>query len=270
MTSVPIESLPTVSVQIEFDVEIQLPAVQARAEGAAYARQRRPWSIAVRFDGDRSEGWLGSDVLPLPAASAFAVDAAALRSVGFGPVNELALALWSLERAELPKRVLFAVSTSFLLETAKLRAFRVLQPETELWAVGDIRNLSSNDIASNGIRTTLQTVAAIWGTADAVCILPNNAPIHAFMDPEAARLAANIGRMLREESYADQIPDPTAGSVLLDTAVSRLVESAIRRKDEFNATGAQTQDTLLAHESVTRLRMRDVAWWAARTQREKP
>ncbi|MEQ9104437.1 MAG: methylmalonyl-CoA mutase family protein [Rhodothermales bacterium] len=254
---------------IEFDAEIQLPAVLSKAEGQGYARRDQPWSIVIRWDGADGVGTIGSDVLPLPDRSSFSVDATLLRSNGFGPVNELALASWGLRRATAssPHRVLFSVSTSFLLETAKLRAFRVLQSDAELWAIGDVKDLSVEDVASNGIRTTLQTVAAVWGTADHVCILPNNAPLNGFSDPESARLAANIGRMLREESYANQIPDPTAGSLLLDTAVGRLVDAVEKRVQDFDATGASSLQALLILPSVERLRARDQAWWASRTNR---
>jgi methylmalonyl-CoA mutase N-terminal domain/subunit len=180
------------------------------------------------------------------------------------------LTVWALQHgpSSTKQRVLFAVSTSFLLEIAKLRAFRAIVDEAELWAIGDVRNLSSQDPASNGIRTTLQTVAAVWGMADCVCILPNNAPVDGFTDHEAARLAANIGRMLREESYVDQVPDPTVGSALLDTAVGRLVDAARKRIQEFEETGATTLDSLLAHRFVEQLRVRDQAWWASRTNRK--
>lgn len=254
---------------IEFDAEIQLPAVLSGLEAPGFVRRNHPWSIVVCLDDAAGMDALGSDVIRLPDRSSFTVDAARLRSSGFGPVNELALACWVLQRAATtaPHRVLFAVSTAFLLETAKLRAFRVLQSNAELWAIGDVSNLSGEDVASNGIRTTLQTVAAVWGTADHVCILPNNAPVKGCSDPEAARLAANIGRMLREESYTDQTPDPTVGSLLLDTAVRRLVDAVSERLQEFNATGATTLQALLTRESVEQLRTRDHAWWASRTNR---
>ncbi len=252
---------------IEFDAEIQLPAVLSRSEAPGFERRHYPWSIVVCLDDASGMDAIGSDVLRLPDRSSFTVDAALLRSSGFAPVNELALATWTLQRAgtSAPHRVLFAVSTYFLLETAKMRAFRALQSNAELWAIGDVSNLSGEDVASNGIRTTLQAVAAVWGTADHVCILPNNAPIKGCSDPEAARLAANIGRMLREEARTDLAPDPTVGSLLLDTAVGRLVDAATKRVREFNATGATTLEALLASDSVERLRTRDQAWWASRT-----
>lgn len=246
---------------IEFDTEISLPAVMAERDGPTYAPTDRPWSIVIRLDGVDAAEMLGPDVIAFPSLGSFPVNALALRTDGFGPVNELALASWSLQRAGDPRRILFSVSTLILMETAKLRAFRVLHPDVEIWAIGDIRNLSAEDVASNGIRTTLQTVAAIWGTADRVCILPANAPGSGYSDPEAARLAANIGRMMREESFSDEIPDPTAGSMLLDTAVTHLVDAVRTRTAAFNATGAQTLNDLLSHEDVIRLRNQDRAWW---------
>lgn len=254
-------SFPDMSHTVQIDTNLTLPALIGDITGQRHSPTSHTWELCLRWDGEPHGAFpFESDVKPFPDPSEFGFDGMSIRQQGFGPVSELALAAWTLSNPAVPRTALFAVSTRLLSETAKLRAFRILQPDCVLWAIGDLRDLSSVDVESNRVRTTLQAVAALWGTASHVCVLPHNATVSGFSDPDAARHAANVGRLLKEESFSASFSDITAGAVFMDTAVNALVLSAAKRWDMFNELGASSLSNLLSHPDVEALRQGDAAW----------
>lgn len=248
------------SESFSIDASVHIPAC-IHAGTATTASHRSPFTLCVGRDPARSassqESDLGDDVSLLP--DSFSVNAQAFRNQGFGPVAELALVARELmgqpEAAAAAATALVSVSTRFISETAKLRALRTLCPDLHISAIGDLRDLSHTDLETNRIRIALQAAACVWGGADAVCVLPHNAPVAGFTDVDAARHAVGVLRLLRHESHADFPADMLAGSGTIETATEALLTAARALMAELEtapdaAARAVILDRVLAADTV--------------------
>ena len=215
------------SESFSIDASVHIPAC-VHAGTATSATLRSPFTMVAGRDPARSacsqETGLGTDVSLLPES--FTVNAQAFRDQGYGPVAELALIVREAKGHTAEATTLVSISTRFISETAKLRALRLLCPNMHITAIGDMRDLSTTDLETNRIRIALQAAAGVWGGADAVCVLPHNAPVAGFSDIDAARHAIGVLRLLRHESHADFPVDLLAGSGTIETATEALVTAA--------------------------------------------
>ena len=135
-----------------------------------------------------------------------------------------------------------SVGTSYFLEIAKLRAFRVLYnrfighysvtnaPPVFLHCQTSTFYDATVTPYTNLLRATTEAMAAIIGGCDALTIHPYDRALQdnaLSADPEfAERIARNVSLLSREESYLDKVADPSAGSYYIETLTHQLAESA--------------------------------------------
>jgi methylmalonyl-CoA mutase len=152
--------------------------------------------------------------------------------------------------------VRLAVGSDFLLQIAKLRAWRGLVARVSavigvdgsqplLWAAQSRRALSRFDPWSNLLRGTVAGFGALAGGADVATVEPfDRAARHS--DAMARRLARNTLLILRDESHLDAVADPAAGSFALESWTETLaarawsVFQAIEAAGGDGSTGAET------------------------------
>jgi len=122
------------------------------------------------------------------------------------------------------------IGTDYFVNIAKIRAVKIL------WAIalasnsldsthpmilhGDLRNNDfSDDDNTNKIKLTAQTLSAIIGGVDSLCIPPAGSNNPDFQ----ARISRNISHLMKAESYMDRVKDPAAGSYFIETLTENLV-----------------------------------------------
>lgn len=128
------------------------------------------------------------------------------------------------------------VGTSYLLEIAKLRAFRLLWGNllkgfgmNPLQPLKLLVHTSQEDFVEdanqNMIRSTTMAMSAALGGATAIHILPSDVRTGQSTD-FSRRIARNIHHLLTMESHLHHVVDPTAGSYYIEQATHMLAEQA--------------------------------------------
>ena len=131
--------------------------------------------------------------------------------------------------------VKFAQGSNYFFEMAKLIVFRQLAKlilaeysftaELELIAEPAQRNKTCSDYNVNLLRTTSEMMSAILGDADLIMNHPYDVRFNTnneFSD----RIALNQVRILKHESYFDQLPKATEGSYYLSYLIDQLKAKA--------------------------------------------
>ncbi|MBE0647359.1 MAG: methylmalonyl-CoA mutase small subunit [Bacteroidales bacterium] len=147
-------------------------------------------------------------------------------------------------------RFTFALGSNYFLEIAKLRAARLLwskivdqyQPEDpsscrmDLHCVTARWNKTIFDPHVNMLRTTTEGMSGIFGNADSISIFPFD---QAYKNPESFgnRIARNQQLILKEESYLDQVADPTAGAYFIESMTDSLANHAWNLFKEVEVKG---------------------------------
>lgn len=134
-------------------------------------------------------------------------------------------------------RFKFQLSDNYLLEIARLRAFRRLwwgvleaydlkQPAApHLWTSTCYTDESKK--YWNMISSTAQAMAAVIGGADTLVVTPSDGYVQA--DDFSLRIARNVQHLLENESYLDRVIDPAAGSYYLENLSLGLQKAAWNR-----------------------------------------
>lgn len=131
------------------------------------------------------------------------------------------------------------VGTSYFVEIAKLRAFKLLwlnmlkawgaQPE---YPVLDVRFSPSgytDDLYTNMIRATTMAMSAVLGGANRLTVQPYDAGREAqaqYPQAFARRIARNVQHLLKLESGFGEFADPAAGSFYIEKLTRQLAEAA--------------------------------------------
>ncbi len=141
--------------------------------------------------------------------------------------------------------ILLPVSTRVLGDIAGIRAARAMINhvlshtidstdagyKASIWALGTDLDYASGFPTNNLIRTTLQGLGAIMSSADRWSIRPHDeAP---DQQNEAARLAANVARMLEHEAGFDAVDDAARGAWAIEEASAQLVVQALAKMGEL-------------------------------------
>jgi methylmalonyl-CoA mutase len=148
-----------------------------------------------------------------------------------------------------------AVSTSYFVEIAKLRALRLLVPQvvnafaaaaeadaalrpTDLFVQAETsrRTETIYDPYVNMLRATTEGMAAVIGGCDVLSVRPYDAALRAE-DNFGTRIARNVQLILREEAHFDAVADPGAGAYYLEAATDRLAERAWDTFQDLEANG---------------------------------
>ena len=129
---------------------------------------------------------------------------------------------------EYPKsQFIFEINSNYFLEIAKLRAFRKIffslygfQPY--IFAVSSSINKSKELGYNNLLKTSTESLSAIFGTCDSLLVLPYNQTYEENND-FSDRLARNQQILLKEESYLNKVADPSAGSYFIEYLTDSLI-----------------------------------------------
>ena len=149
----------------------------------------------------------------------------------------------------------FAIGTNFFMETAKLRAARLLWSKLmeENFAPADPRSkalrthcqtsgvsLTSQDPYNNIVRTAYEAMAAVLGGTQS---LHTNAFDEALALPSelSARVARNTQLILQHETGVADVIDPLAGSYYVERLTASLAQEAEKLIGEIEAMGGMTK-----------------------------
>lgn len=163
------------------------------------------------------------------------------------------------ERSAHPDRAAPALEFSFNLgpnyffEIARLRAFRMLLARV-IESFGGSRRCAPARIAArtaypqtgsdnshwNLLRATTQTMSAILGGADSICIAPfaiAPLPESAQQDEAARRLARNTQLLLKQEAFFARVADPGGGAYYLEALTGSIAAAAWKIMQSIEARG---------------------------------
>ncbi|MFT7581212.1 MAG: methylmalonyl-CoA mutase [Myxococcota bacterium] len=190
------------------------------------------------------------------------VDTAVYEHAGADPVQQLAYAvatgvtyLRTLVETEVPLADAarhmsfgFRVGGAFVVEVAKLRAFRWLwarvleasgaTPGTDVHVqvrTSD-RVITARDPWINMLRGTLTGFVGSVGNADCITIAPFDTAL-GTPDALGRRVARNTHQVLADEAYLAKVADPAAGSHTIDTLTGQLGLAAWRLFQQIEAMG---------------------------------
>lgn len=150
---------------------------------------------------------------------------------------------------------LTAVSTSYFVEIAKLRALRLLVPQViDAFAAktdpsidispSDLfvqvqtsrRTETTYDPHMNMLRGTTEAMAAVLGGCDILSVRPYDAAFRSS-DEFGRRISRNVQRILQHEAHFESVSDPAAGAYYVEAATDQLAERAWTAFQELEANG---------------------------------
>lgn len=142
-----------------------------------------------------------------------------------------------------------AVSTSYFVEIAKIRALRILwlnvlkgyglEDEAVPEIVGHLaRETQDEQMYTNMIRASTQAMSAVIGGVDRLYVLPANAALKEESTPFTRRIARNLQHLLKMESHLDKVVDPGAGSYYIEQLTQKLATQAWAVFQKLEAKGA--------------------------------
>ena len=147
-------------------------------------------------------------------------------------------------------RFRFATGSNYFLEIAKYRAARLLWarivkaygPSKDdvarmtVHAVTSKRNKAMYDPYVNMLRTTTETMSSIIAGIDSLTVGPFD---EVFEKPDdfSERIARNQQLLLKEESYLDQVADPSAGSYYIENLTDSIAAEAWKLFLEVDSEG---------------------------------
>jgi methylmalonyl-CoA mutase len=188
-------------------------------------------------------------------------DGRVIHNAGGSEAQELAFALASavaylraleggdlgLEAARAAIYFRLAADADQFLTIAKFRAARKLWARVEaacglsakpviIGAETAWRMMTKRDPYVNVLRSTIAVVAAGFGGADAITVLPHTAPL-GLPDALARRIARNTQVVLLEESNLGRVGDPAAGSGALEAITQQLCATAWAQFQDIEKAG---------------------------------
>ncbi|BDH62040.1 methylmalonyl-CoA mutase [Lysinibacillus sp. PLM2] len=130
----------------------------------------------------------------------------------------------------------FAVDTQFFSEIAKLRAFKILWKAfskaynaesniaVPIVAETSLRSFSKFDEYVNLLRAGNEALSALIGGADVFTVHPHDVLVKPT--EKSIRIARNVILVLKEESYAASVFDPSGGSYFIEYLTAEYVEKS--------------------------------------------
>jgi methylmalonyl-CoA mutase len=223
---------------------------------AATGSRVRPWKSSRRIS--RAGAGLAGEGFRGPFAVA---DGRVIHNAGGSEAQELAFALASavtylraLEAGgialDAARRMIYfrlAADADQFMSIAKFRAIRKLWARVEqacglapapayVAAETAWRMMTRRDPYVNILRSTVAVVAAGFGGADAITVLPFTAAL-GLSDAFARRIARNTQLVLLEESHLAKVSDPAAGSGGIEDLTGQLCTAAWTLFQEIEAAG---------------------------------
>jgi methylmalonyl-CoA mutase len=195
--------------------------------------------VPVRFSFDaavRSDLWHNAGATAVEElAFALAAGVEHLNSSGADAANDLEFE--------------FAIGPNYFFEIAKLRAARLLwaqildacgvRVKMNIAARTSTWNQTVYDPHNNLLRGTTEAMSAALGGADAITVVPFDAP---YREPDdfSRHLALNTQLVLRDEAYFDKVNDAAAGSYYLETLTENIAREAWKLFQQVEAMGGLT------------------------------
>jgi methylmalonyl-CoA mutase len=144
----------------------------------------------------------------------------------------------------------FATGTNYFLEIAKYRAARLLWAhivkaygpskdevtKMKIHVTTSRWNNSMYDPYVNLLRTTTEAMSSIIAGIDSLTVIPFN-EVYEKPSDFSERIARNQQLLLKEESYLDQVVDPSAGSYYLENLTDSIAAEAWKLFLEADALG---------------------------------
>ena len=128
-------------------------------------------------------------------------------------------------------KVHFSIGSDFLMEIAKLRAFRFLwsqlfEDKRELTIIcsSQEKNKTIDDVENNILRMTSEIMAAVIGGCDQFLLSP-----YQKGNIETKRTVENIHNILKEESGFNQVTDPMGGSFVIEKLTHLFIQSCWKK-----------------------------------------
>ncbi|MFF3614995.1 methylmalonyl-CoA mutase family protein [Streptomyces sp. NPDC002580] len=191
------------------------------------------------------------DALPYhEAGGSAAQELGASLATGVAYLRELTEAGLSVEQALAQIEFRYAATADQFLTIAKFRAARrlwarVAEASGAPNAGGQVQHavtspvmMSRRDPWVNMLRTTVATLAAGVGGADAVTVLPFDDAL-GLPDAFARRIARNTSTILIEESHLSRVIDPAGGSWYVEKLTDELAHAGWEFFQEIERTGGQ-------------------------------
>ncbi|MFF0162459.1 methylmalonyl-CoA mutase family protein [Streptomyces sp. NPDC005263] len=212
-----------------------------------------PAAALARLCADRYPGLRALTVDALPyheAGGSAAQELGASLATGVAYLRELTEAGLSVEQACAQLEFRYAATADQFLTIAKLRAAR------RLWArVAEVCGapgagaqvqhavtspvmMTRRDPWVNMLRTTIATLAAGVGGADAVTVLPFDHAV-GLPDAFARRIARNTSTILVEESHLSRVTDPAGGSWYVERLTDELAHAGWEFFQRIEGVGGQ-------------------------------
>ena len=154
----------------------------------------------------------------------------------------------------------FAVSVDQdqFVSTAKLRALRLLWARVlelcgvppaapvAIHAETSMRMMTTLDVETNIVRSTIAAFSAVVGGADSVSILPYTFA-HGLPDGFARRVARNTQLVLRDEAHVGFVSDPSSGSGSIDELTNEICAAAWAEFQTIEGQGGLLRSLLAGH-----------------------
>lgn len=153
-------------------------------------------------------------------------------------------------------RFSFSQGSNFFMETAKLRAARLLWNRIleECGLPEDSRKMqihartsgytkTTYDPYANILRSTVETLSGIIGGANGIYSAPFDEHIRPA-DEFSRRLARNIQLVLKEETHLDRIMDPAGGSWFIEKLTADIAEAAWKLFRKVESLGGMYRSLL--------------------------
>ena len=143
----------------------------------------------------------------------------------------------------------FAMGPDFLLQMAKLRAFRMLwaqaveqfngaceHAKARVYARTSRWNRTLYDPQMNALRGTTEALSAILGGAESILVAPFD-DCYKAPDEASRRLARNTQIILRQEALLARVADPGGGSYCLEVLTNSIAEAGWKVLKEIEVEG---------------------------------
>ena len=136
----------------------------------------------------------------------------------------------------------FEIGTSYFIEIAKLRAFKLLwgnllsaynvAPSLPIIKANISIKTQTAAVDTNKVKATTQAMSAVLGGINVLTIAPSDAVVNASSD-FSRRIARNVQHLLQMESYFDRVTDPAAGSYYIEKITADLAEMVWEKFQEL-------------------------------------
>ena len=210
------------------------------------------------FSNQKDDHEIIDEVLSkFPLANILGVDVRLYQNAGANIVQQLAYALahaneylnyFSKEggNSSVPITFKIAIGSNYFFEIAKIRALRKVynllakeynvKTTCTILALPSKRNKTLYDYNINLLRTTTECMSAVLGGADAICNLPYDGLYHKSNE-FGERIARNQLLILKNESYFNEVSNPSDGAYYIESLTEELAKKALELFKEIEKAG---------------------------------